>query len=99
MRGSTLLLLAVSVVFALQQQKLVESRKVVFTRDQHPLDWNKAGSAKLDEKITFFVALKQRNVRQLESVLEQVAKPSSKLYGQWWSYNQVPFAFASPYLV
>lgn len=74
----------------------LEDRHILYNRSRAPAKWMNLGRAPEDSMITFFIALKQRNVKELETILEKVSHPRSPNYGEHLTYQQVLDIVAPP---
>jgi tripeptidyl-peptidase-1 len=54
-----------------------------------PTEWISMGAANAEHEIKFLIALKQRNIEQLEQILAQVSDPESPQYGQYLSIQDL----------
>eukprot|EP01095_Lingulamoeba_sp_RSL-Kostka_P014296 TRINITY_DN618_c9_g1_i1.p1 TRINITY_DN618_c9_g1~~TRINITY_DN618_c9_g1_i1.p1 ORF type:complete len:625 (-),score=247.63 TRINITY_DN618_c9_g1_i1:139-1980(-) len=85
-------LLFISFVFC------VYSHEKVLVRSRHniPLEWNKNERVEVDRNVEFTIALRQRNLDQLNAVYEDVTNPHSRNYRKWLTIEEVQQIVAPP---
>ena len=62
-----------------------------------PADWSVVSSARSSERVSFFLALPQRNLAQLDRLFWALSDPDSEQYGEFMTTEQIQSLVSPPW--